>query len=204
MANAPTGETRKTGGPKPEQRIRLMKIYTRTGDDGETGLFGGDRVPKTDLRVEAYGTIDEANAAIGVARAAGLSASADDLLRTIQDELFVVGAELACAPGKESKLRLQLVDDKATERQEQAMDDLEATLPPLKEFVLPGGSPGSAALHLARTIARRAERAVLAAGAESPLRPELLRYVNRLSDLLFVMARAENQRANAPDVPWKA
>ncbi len=181
----------------------MMKIYTRTGDDGETGLFGGTRVPKTDLRVEAYGTIDEANAAIGLARAAGLSASADDLLRTIQDELFVVGAELACAPGKESKLRLDLVDDSATERQERAMDDLEATLPPLKEFVLPGGSPGAAALHLARTITRRAERAVLTAGAESPLRPELVRYLNRLSDLLFVMARAENQRANAPDVPWK-
>ena len=180
-----------------------MKIYTKTGDAGETGLFGGARVPKTDLRVEAYGTIDEANAAIGIARAAGVSTSADALLQTIQDELFTVGAELACAPGKESKLRLDLVDDAATERQERAMDELEAALPPLKTFVLPGGGSGAAGLHLARTIARRAERAVLRANAESPLRPEILRYLNRLSDLLFVMARAENQRSGVPDVPWK-
>jgi cob(I)alamin adenosyltransferase len=180
-----------------------MKIYTRTGDAGETGLFGGARVAKTDLRVEAYGSVDEANAAIGVARAAGVSPSADRLLQTIQDELFTVGAELACAPGKEAKLRLELVDDAATERQEHAMDELEATLPPLKTFVLPGGTPGAAGLHLARTIARRAERAVLSANAESPLRPEILRYLNRLSDLLFVMARAENHVSGVADVPWK-
>ncbi len=180
-----------------------MKIYTRTGDTGETGLFGGARVAKTDPRVEAYGTVDEANAAIGVARAAGVSVSADELLQTVQNELFAVGAELACAPGKESKQRLERVSDAATERLERAMDELEATLPPLKVFVLPGGSPGAAALHLARTIARRAERSVLTVSAESPLRPELIRYLNRLSDLLFVMARAENQRSGTPDVPWK-
>lgn len=179
-----------------------MKIYTRTGDQGSTGLFGGARVPKTDLRVAAYGTVDEANAAIGVARAAGVSAQMDALLKTIQDELFTVGAELACAPGKESKLSLELVGDDAILRQEQTMDALEEELEPLKSFVLPGGTPGAAALHLARTVARRAERAVLTESERSDVRGELIRYLNRLSDLLFVMARAENRRAGVADVPW--
>jgi cob(I)alamin adenosyltransferase len=180
-----------------------MKIYTRTGDDGTTGLYGGDRVAKTDLRVEAYGTVDEANAAIGLARAVGLSPEVDAVLARVQEDLFVLGSELACAPGKESKLRLRLLDASDAERLERAIDAAEAGLEPLRLFVLPGGSEGGGALHLARTITRRAERRALEASREAPLRRELVVYLNRLSDLLFVLARRANHDALVPDVPWR-
>lgn len=180
-----------------------MKIYTRTGDDGTTGLYGGDRVEKTDPRVEAYGTVDEANAAVGLARAAGLPPALDAALGQVQEDLFVLGAELACAPGKESKLRLRLLDAADAERLERAIDEAEAGLEPLKTFVLPGGSPGAAALHQARTVARRAERRLLEAARSAPLRRELVVYLNRLSDLLFVFARRANHAAAVPDVPWQ-
>jgi cob(I)alamin adenosyltransferase len=178
----------------------LMKIYTRTGDAGETGLFGGARVRKDDPRVEAYGTVDETNAVLGVARANGLAADVDAALRRIQGELFVVGAELACVPDKVDRLKMALIGAEHVRHLEWLIDDAEAGLPPLQTFVLPGGSGGGAALHLARTVCRRAERAVLSL---PDIRPDLLIYLNRLSDLLFVLARKANLEAGVPDVPWQ-
>jgi cob(I)alamin adenosyltransferase len=179
-----------------------MKIYTRTGDDGTTGLFGGDRCSKADPRVEAYGTIDETNAAIGVARAAGTVPEIDAVLAEIQGDLFTLGAELACAPGREDKLTMKLLDASSAERLERAIDAAEMGLPELRAFVLPGGSPSAAALHFARCVARRAERAMIHAATLTPIRSELIVYVNRLSDLLFTLARRANHLAGALDVPW--
>ena len=180
-----------------------MKIYTRTGDDGTTGLFGGARVRKDDPRVEAYGTIDETNATLGIARAAGLTRAVDDVLAAVQDDLFTLGAELACVPGKEASLRMRLIDGDDAARLERAIDVAEEGLPPLQTFVLPGGTAGAAALHLGRTVSRRAERCVLAARERSPIRDEVVVYLNRLSDLLFTLARRENHDAATPDVPWR-
>jgi len=181
-----------------------MKIYTRTGDDGTTGLFGGERRAKNDVRVEAYGTVDEANAAIGVARATGLPADIDDALARVQSDLFTLGAELACVPGREARLKLTLLSDVDAARLEQAIDDGEEGLPPLKVFVLPGGTAGAAALHVARCVVRRAERAVITASdpAAPSVRRELIVYLNRLSDLLFTYARRANHLAGVADVPW--
>ena len=180
-----------------------MKIYTRTGDDGTTGLFGGARVRKDDARVEAYGTVDETNATIGMARAAGVSATIDEVLAAVQDDLFTLGAELACVPGKEASLKMRLLDAEDATRLERAIDAAEAALAPLKTFVLPGGTPAAAALHLARTVSRRAERRLLAARDEAPVRAELVIYLNRLSDLLFTLARQANHEAAIKDVPWR-
>jgi cob(I)alamin adenosyltransferase len=188
----------------------VTKIYTKTGDDGTTGLFGGGRLPKASARVEAYGTVDELNAAIGVARAsAGLrprergggGAEIDFVLGRVQEDLFVLGAELACVPGREAKLGMALLAAADAERLEHAIDASEAHLPPLKNFVLPGGSTEAAHLHLARTVCRRAERAVLGI-VEPSARREIGIYLNRLSDLLFVLARRANAEVGAPDVPW--
>lgn len=179
-----------------------MRIYTKTGDDGTTGLFGGTRVDKDSLRVEAYGTVDELNSELGSARAEALPPELDQLLARIQEDLFCVGAELACTPGKESTLPSPKVGAGEIERLEQAIDESEASLPPLKNFVLPGGSRAAIALHLARTVCRRAERRVLSAGHEAPVRREVLVYLNRLGDLLFVLARRANQLEGRADVPW--
>ena len=178
-----------------------MKLYTKTGDDGTTGLFGGGRVPKASGRVEAYGTVDEANAVIGVARATRLDASIDGVLARVQEDLFTIGAELACVPGKEGKLGMPLIGEADIARLERAIDDADAACPPLKSFVLPGGSPQAAALHVARTVCRRAERAVLAM-TDAPARSEVVIYLNRLSDLLFALARRANVITGVPDVPW--
>ncbi len=178
-----------------------MKIYTKTGDDGTTGLFGGARVKKASLRVDAYGTVDELNAAIGVARATKLDAFVDGVLAHVQVDLFTLGAELATVPGKEQNLSMQLVNDDDAQRLEKAIDEAEKDLPPLKNFVLPGGSPQAAALHLARTVCRRAERAVLAIDDAQPRR-EIVIYLNRLSDLLFVLARRTTAQLGGADVPW--
>jgi cob(I)alamin adenosyltransferase len=178
-----------------------VKLYTKTGDDGTTGLFGGERVKKASLRVEAYGTVDETNAAIGVARATLLEPFTDDVLAEVQVDLFTLGAELACVPGKEAKMSMKLIDAASAERLEKAIDFAETELPPLKTFVLPGGSAQAAALHLARTVCRRAERGVLALD-DAPARKELVIYLNRLSDLLFVLARRANDKLGIPDVPW--
>lgn len=191
-----------------------MKIYTKTGDGGTTGLFGGARVDKDDERVEAYGTVDEVNAVLGTARAAlrtapssesgpsVQSAELDALLEQVQADLFVVGAELATVPGKEDQLPMQLVSAADSERLERAIDAMELRLPPLTTFILPGGSPGAAALHHARTVCRRAERRVLRASRGATVRPEVLVYLNRLSDFLFVAARQANHAAAVTDVPW--
>lgn len=178
-----------------------MKIYTKTGDDGTTGLFGGARVKKASARVEAYGTCDELNAVIGVARAAKLGAFVDGVLAAVQVDLFTLGAELATVPGKEENLGMALLGAEDAVRLEHAIDEAEKDLPPLKNFVLPGGSPQAAALHLARTVARRAERAVLSLD-DAPARREVVVYLNRLSDLLFVLARRANADAGVADVPW--
>jgi cob(I)alamin adenosyltransferase len=179
-----------------------MKLYTKTGDDGTTGLFGGARVPKASARVEAYGTVDETNASIGVARATLLDPAIDAVLAGVQEDLFTLGAELACVPGRESKLAMTLISEPDIVRLERAIDDAEAVNVPLKTFVLPGGSPQAAALHLARTVSRRAERAVLAMD-DGPVRREVVVYLNRLSDLLFALARRSNVAAGTADVPWK-
>jgi|SRR5690606_15693155 len=179
-----------------------MKIYTRTGDDGTTGLFGGARVQKMDPRVEAYGTVDETNSILGLARAAGVGGGLDTSLARIQVELFVLGAELACTPGKEEKLTLERIEASHIEQLELEIDGLEATLEPLKNFILPGGSQAGAFLHQARCVCRRAERRTLEARQLSPVRSEVVHYLNRLSDLLFVQARAANQHHAVPDVPW--
>jgi len=176
-----------------------MKIYTKTGDQGQTGLFGGGRVPKNDPRVETYGTLDELNAQLGFARALVPPQEISALLEQLQASLFVLGAEVACAPGSVDRLGFSLVDHAEIEALEGAIDQHEAHLPPLRTFILPSGSPVGAALHVARTICRRAERASLAL---PELRPEVLMYLNRLGDLLFVLARRASHLAETEETPW--
>lgn len=179
-----------------------MKIYTKTGDDGQTGLFGGERVIKSDARVDAYGNVDETNACLGLARAQGLGAALDGMLERIQSQLFVLGAELATPVGHRERLGLTLLGAPEVAELERDIDRLEADLPALKTFVLPGGSAGASHLHHARTVCRRAERGVVAIYEAAQLRVELVVYLNRLSDLLFVMARHANRGAGLPDVAW--
>ncbi|MBC8162394.1 MAG: cob(I)yrinic acid a,c-diamide adenosyltransferase [Roseiflexaceae bacterium] len=176
-----------------------MKIYTKTGDLGETGLWGGQRVGKDALRVQAYGAVDEANAVLGVARASGLEAGLDALVAQIQDQLFVVGADLA-TPGEAANI--PRVGEAEISTLETAIDMLEHELEPLRQFILPGGSLSAAHLHLARTVCRRAERWCVALAREETVNSQVLVYLNRLSDLCFVLARAANARAGLPDVPW--
>ncbi len=179
-----------------------MKIYTRTGDGGETSLLDGRRVAKSALRVDAYGEVDELSAAIGVAMASGLPPDVSDMLQAIARDLFAVGGRLA-DPGEKVSARVQkiAVGEAEVNRLEQWIDRLEAELPPLRRFILPGGSPAGAALHLARTVCRRAERRITALGPDEVGR-DVRAYVNRLSDFLFVAARAANHRAGVPEVEW--
>jgi len=179
--------------------VRLTRIYTRGGDKGRTSLGDGARVPKHDRRVGAYGAVDEANAAIGVARP-HLGPEADAMLARIQNDLFDLGADL-CRPegGRKSALR---VAASQVERLEKEIDRMNAELSPLDSFVLPGGTPAAAALHYARTVVRRAEREMTALALRSPVNPVALQYVNRLSDHLFVLARYANDRGHA-DVLWR-
>jgi cob(I)alamin adenosyltransferase len=182
-----------------------VKIYTRSGDAGDTGLFGGPRVSKDDLRVEAYGSVDEANAALGEARArakAAGDAELEELLAAAQDRLFTVGAELATPPGAKARQALPAIDPGWAKELEDAIDRLDAELPPLHQFVLPGGPPLASALHLARAVCRRAERRVIALHRREPVAPLALAYLNRLSDFLFVAARIANHRAGLPEIPW--
>ena len=183
-----------------------MKIYTRTGDSGETGLFGGGRVSKDDIRVEAYGALDEANAAVGIARSAGLDTELDWICGEAQHALFDVGAELATPPtaNKGAQGQIPLIDGASVKALEDLIDKLTAELPPQTHFILPGGHPAAAALHAARTTLRHGERRVIALHKVSAIRPEVLQYLNRLSDLLFVMARAVNHRKGVPEVVWDA
>ncbi len=179
-----------------------MKIYTRTGDSGSTGLFGGGRVEKDSPEVEAYGSVDELNACLGVASAALAPGELRTLLGQIQSDLLTLGAELGCSPGKEERLGLALLGPADVARLEGTIDANEAKLDPLRTFILPGGSAGAASLHLARTICRRAERRVLSARKYRPVRDEVVHYLNRLSDLLFVLARRANRDAGLGDEPW--
>jgi cob(I)alamin adenosyltransferase len=185
----------------------MAKVYTRIGDDGSTGLFGGPRVRKDDLRVSAYGEIDELNSALGVARCEledprlkDLAAFADAL----QSELFNLGAELATPDPESAPKSVPKVGTADVARLEVEIDRLTAELPPMRFFILPGGSRPAAALHVCRTICRRAERTVVELERQGPLSREALAYVNRLSDLLFTMARAANLRLGVAEVPWVA
>lgn len=186
-----------------------MKIYTRSGDTGETGLFGGGRVPKDDLRVRAYGAVDEANAALGMARSAlprsadGAPAAAlDDDLARLQSALFDLGADLATPLDAKARGAVRPIAAADVDALEARIDALDEELEPLTGFVLPGGAPAAAALHLARSVTRRAERETVALARAADVNPQALRYLNRLSDLLFTLARAVNARSRVPDVPW--
>ena len=183
-----------------------MKIYTRTGDAGDTALFGGGRVSKDHHRVAAYGTVDELNACIGWAVATVADDEIRDRLAQIQHDLFALGAILASVPPQEDRPRPKGVPDVPSGRIAQMegwMDDADGELPALRAFILPGGSPGAAALHLARTVCRRAERAVVHLATLEPVEEGLVVYLNRLSDLLFTFARLENHRAGVGDVEWR-
>ncbi len=179
-----------------------MKIYTRTGDDGDTGLFDGTRVSKSDPRVAAYGDVDELNAWLGFVRGSTDDQDVRTMLEQIQRDLFGLGARLA-DPAKRIAERVTkaAVTPQDIARLEDSIDRLESELPPLRRFILAGGSTPGAALHVARTVCRRAERSIVALGSDA-VEPELLIYINRLSDLLFVMARAVNSRAGAPELEW--
>ena len=180
-----------------------MKIYTKTGDDGTTGLLGSGRVGKDDPRIDSYGTVDELNAVLGLARATGgLDADADALLARVQDELFAVGAALA-DPDPKGRFHNAVAEGYAA-RLEVEIDRLEAELPPLSRFILPGGTPAASQIHLARTICRRAERLVVHLGRQPgvDVPTHLIAYLNRLSDFLFVLARAVNHRSGVGDIPW--
>jgi cob(I)alamin adenosyltransferase len=181
--------------------VRLTRIYTRGGDAGETSLNDGVRVPKHALRVAAYGTVDEANAAIGIARL-HVDAAADEMLARIQNDLFDLGADL-CTPegGRRSTGALRILAAQVA-RLEREIDAMNATLLPLDSFILPGGTAAGAHLHLARTITRRAERLVSELAAAEPINPEILKYLNRLSDHLFVLGRRVND-GGARDVLWR-
>lgn len=178
-----------------------MKIYTRTGDAGQTGLYGGGRVRKNDLRIAAYGTVDELNAMLGVCRSADLPPALDEPLARLQHEMFALGAELA-SPGDAAPGSI-LLDDADVSAAEEAIDWFEQHLEPLKTFVLPGGTRASAALHVARAVCRRAERDVCALAEVAPVRTTVLQYLNRVGDLLFVLARYANHAVGTPDVLWE-
>lgn len=186
--------------------VKLNKIYTRTGDDGTTGLGTGERIPKDARRIEAYGTVDETNATIGLVRVAlaGGHPGLDDKLQRIQNDLFDLGADL-CVPDRGEKPAYQpiRISDAQVERLEAEIDEMNAELKPLKSFVLPGGSGAAAALHLARTVCRRAEREMvrLAAEPNEPVSEAAMKYINRLSDFLFVASRYVNDRGRS-DVLW--
>jgi cob(I)alamin adenosyltransferase len=184
-----------------------MKIYTGTGDTGETGLYGGQRVSKDDARVEAYGTVDETGALLGVAAAALPVGELRELVTDLQRQLFTVGADLATPLERETqagKTIVPRVEPSHSVALETHIDRFEAELEPLRQFIVPGGTPGAAALHHARAVARRAERRVVTLHRADPdgTNAEVLRYLNRLADLLFVLARAANHRARVADVPW--
>lgn len=181
-----------------------MKIYTKTGDKGETGLFGSGRVSKDDLRIEAYGTIDELNSVLGVAINDVKDESIVSLLGTIQKQLFVAGSDLAAPRNKEnSRFRIPRVEKEFIEETEKQIDYYTAKLEELRHFILPGGSRGAAFLHLARTVCRRAERITVTLHKSVEIGDNLIVYLNRLSDLFFVLARYENKTSGVPDVVWK-
>lgn len=184
--------------------VRINRIYTKTGDKGETGLVGGRRAGKDDLRVQAYGEVDELNAHLGVCRtlAEQLTSAITGELAVLQNELFDMGAQLATPPDRPLQGVSGISDDQIT-RLEAQIDHFIEGLPELRSFVLPGGTALNAALHVARTVCRRCERTVVALSRQEPVAPQIIAYLNRLSDLLFAMARNESHRAGIPEYLWK-
>lgn len=180
-----------------------MKIYTKTGDKGDTSLFGGQRVPKDALRIEAYGTVDELNSLLGIVRAENKDSRIDKVLAQVQNHLFNLGSDLATPRSLQTK-RVRRVEPKDAHALEKVIDSLEEHLKPLKRFILPGGSPVAARLHFARTVCRRAERAVVRLSRNEGIGEGITVYLNRLSDLLFVLARYANHLADVPETIWKS
>jgi cob(I)alamin adenosyltransferase len=185
----------------------MSKIYTRRGDDGSTGLFGGPRVRKDDLRVAAYGEVDELNSALGVAREELLDPAQKDILALVdalQSELFTLGSELATPQADKAPREVPRIRADMVARMEKDIDRLTSELPEMRQFILPGGSRPGATLHFCRTVCRRAERKAVQLAREETVSPHVLAYLNRLSDLLFVLARAANLRAGGREIPWVA
>ncbi len=183
---------------------RITRVYTRTGDDGTTGLGGGQRVPKDSVRIETYGTVDELNSEIGVAIALGLAPRLAETLARVQNELFNVGSDLCILEEDKARMPVPVVEERHVQALERLMDELSGELPYLDNFILPGGSAAAAQLHVARTVCRRAERLAVALAREEPVGPFVVKYLNRLSDALFVMARYENLKRGIPDVLWNS
>ena len=179
-----------------------MKLYTRTGDNGTTGIFGGDRTRKSDPRLDCYGTVDELNAHIGLAAVVAAGPLLDDL-RMVQHELLVVGSHLATPADGPATQHLPPLDEASIGRLEMQIDAAETQLAPLKDFILPGGSELAARLHVARTVCRRAERRAVGFALDRPVHPLIVPYLNRLGDWLFAMARLANHAAGTADIPWK-
>jgi cob(I)alamin adenosyltransferase len=180
-----------------------MKIYTKTGDAGQTSLIGGRRVSKADLRIDSYGTVDELNSWIGLLRDQPINANRRVLLKEIQDRLFTIGAELATDPDRAPRKAMPAIIDEDVTRLENEMDAMDADLPELRQFVLPGGHASVSYAHLARTVCRRAERLTIALNATAPVDPLVLTYLNRLSDYLFVLSRKMAQELDAEEVAWE-
>ena len=183
---------------------RITKVYTRTGDDGTTGLGGGQRVSKDSPRIEAYGTVDELNSALGAAVAAGLDPLLDQALLPIRNELFHLGSDLCFREEDKATWKIPQIEARHVTALEHLIDRLSEQLPELQNFILPGGTPGAGLLHLARCVCRRAERVVLSLSRSEPIGPFTVRYLNRLSDALFVMARYENHRRGVGETTWNS
>jgi cob(I)alamin adenosyltransferase len=181
---------------------RITRVYTRTGDDGTTGLGGGQRVPKDSARIEAYGTVDELASTIGLAVALGLEPGLAATLARVQNDLFNLGSDLCILETDKARMPVPGVEARHVDALEELMDELSNELEPLANFILPGGAPGAAQLHVARTVCRRAERLAIGLAREEAVGPFVVRYLNRLSDALFVMARYENLKRGVPDVLW--
>lgn len=181
---------------------RITRVTTRTGDDGTTGLGGGQRVPKDSLRIETYGTVDELNSVIGLALSGGLDGRIEAALRAIQNELFHLGSDLCVFEADKEKRPGPRIDERHVKSLESVVEALGADLPALDNFILPGGSAGAARLHVARCVCRRAERLAVRLARAEPIGPHVVPYLNRLSDALFVMARVENGRSGTPEITW--
>ena len=181
-----------------------MKIYTKTGDTGKTSLIGGTKVLKSDLRIEAYGMVDELNSYIGVVSDHCHDEPAKNILKEIQDRLFTIGSELACDPNKTTKLHIPDLHESDIELLEKEMDKMDAELPPMKNFILPGGTPAVSFMHVARCVCRRAERcSVNLQEHDGAVAPLIIKYLNRLSDYLFMLSRYTLMKNNAPEMIWK-
>ena len=183
---------------------KITKIYTRTGDDGTTRLGGGQQVGKDDLRIETYGTVDELNSHLGLAVAAGLDSVLVPGITRIQNELFNLGSDLCVLEQDKEEMPVPVIEPRHIETLEHEIDRCSEETGPLTNFILPGGSPAAAHLHVARTVCRRAERLLIALGKKERLNPNTLLYLNRLSDLLFAMARSENLKKGVPDILWNS